>query len=426
MGLIQAPTSGGGLWPHDLKINSHRYLIKGVAFHSRSINPQLETVKYDGYARNVYEYWDEYDQKNNLFVIYWFLNNNDNLAYQESLKITEKKETSIQWGSFCEDVYKDNDDIPSHMSWSLLSFKYKTYEVLFGKVDKKNSGIDKASFLRFKDGIFPTDEEIYELYQLLSYIIGTELIPIGKSIYNNKKYRMQNYYNATYMLDVDRKISEREMPSLPIRNNDQYYLKIDSSQVFSDFLNKYFNNKEKYKLNVVLWYLNYSRTQHPFIKIQPLSSAFDILCSQFYEKGKKTIDENMFDKIKKWILQIIDEEITDDKMNEVFRGRISNLNNDSQNERNRNIFKDLSMELSELEIDALKSRNSNIHGINFNSDPVKIFKQANAYYVLVNRLLLKLLEFDKYIDSLVSKIFVIIIPAVAISQRWLFVLAKYR
>ena len=68
------------------------------------------------------------------------------------------------------------------------------------------------------------------------------------------------------------------------------------------------------------------------------------------------------------------------------------------NVRNKAIFEDLHLDLSQLEKDALQSRNKAVHGTLGNLRVKQIIIESSAFYVLISRLVLRILNMPLYID----------------------------
>ena len=198
---------------------------------------------------------------------------------------------------------------------------------------------------------------------------------------------------------IDKILNQSQLPPLPIRISDMYRFGINPQIIINDFFEKYINKKESYSLERVLWFLIYSRSQHPLTKIQSLSTAFDLLCNCFFRgKANIVVDKKIFNEALTEINKILDRYIKDERIRKYLKNRAVNINNNSINQRNKNIFQELGMELSSLESAAIRSRNTSVHGSLGNIDYIKIIKEANAYTVLLNRLLLKLIGLEFYVD----------------------------
>ena len=139
----------------------------------------------------------------------------------------------------------------------------------------------------------------------------------------------------------------------------------------------------KYSLIKNFAFTNYARTQPVEVKIQPLAATFDNICAQYFTNRENTIVSTaIFNKLKKDIL----------------KSKTSQINNQSQNQRNKIIFEELGLKLSKLEEKALKARNSSVHGSLDSKKLNELILLSKCYYTLINRLILKILDIPFYID----------------------------
>jgi len=375
-----------------------RYLLSGILINSTTYNYKENQITYSGTIQNINEYYNNNIAGEPKYSVYWFLNTSSELSYTECISIEGQEHETIQWGNLFNDTFNFNS--PRYIGWDAIKLKYLEYQCLFGRVKKDSNEIKKSSFLRFQDNAHPSIEEIKEIYLLLSYILGSELIYIGNTKYNNSSSPVGNEFNSTFRKDIEKVISNIELPPIPIRINDRYSLGIDPENQINLFIEKYLEKKNSLNLLTVIWYLNYARTQHPQVMIQPLSTAFDILCTSYFEKKSNTyIDKILFKKILSDFQPVLSKHIDDKNIMHELNNRFRNCNNNSINRRNQTIFKELDLNLSDFEKEALQSRNIAIHGSSIISiDPIKTIMLANFYATLMNRLLLRMLDMEYYID----------------------------
>ena len=146
-------------------------------------------------------------------------------------------------------------------------------------------------------------------------------------------------------------------------------------------------------------FINYARTQPVEVKIQPLAATFDKICVQYFTNRENTIVSTaIFNKLKKDIEKKIDELDVPEEQKYILKSKTSQINNQSQNQRNKIIFEELGLKLSKLEEKALKTRNSSVHGSLDSKKLNELILLSKCYYTLINRLILKILDIPFYID----------------------------
>ncbi len=371
-----------------------KYRVVGFNMSTSSTNAR-DSLTYSGTVRKIYKKYDSPIMGDKIFSMYWLLNTSNDISYTEVSEITKKEEEEYCWGSFATDKFDFHPE--RRFSRNLIKLKFKNFDFLFGKVDTKHH--KKASFIRFKDGVFISDEEFSELLHLLSYFIGVEFLHVGITYFNKSSSPIEQIFMSTFHSGIDKILDQYDIPPIPIRLSDHYSLKLDPEKLINEGIQAYLEKKDKFSLERILWYINYSRHQHPLVKIQPLSTAFDMTCATYYKgTDNNSIDKKQFANIKKEFFKILKTEISDKNLENEFKQRIANLNNNSTNQRNKNIFKDLEMQLSSLEKESLNSRNTSIHGTIGDVDYIKFIKQSNAYFTLINRLILRILNLQYYVD----------------------------
>jgi len=381
---------------YDSKFPMQSYELTGILITLMTELPGNKGLTYSGIISDIKECYNYEVVGNPTYSVYWFLNGSEELSYTEGIRISEKNYEKIEWGTFCEDEFEFKSN--RYFGRDAIKLKFKEYEFLFGRVKKDSNELNKSSFIRFRPNEDPTYEEIKEICMLLSYVLGVELICIGNTKYNSKSFPVYIEHRSTFRKDIDNVISSNELPPLPVRIQDCYSAKIEPDEQINMFIQKYLNYKEALGLESVIWYINYARSQHPMVKIQPLSTAFDMLCTAYFAKKPNThILPEVFNNIMKELKPILKKYITNEKDRNMLAGKFTNCNSLSLNKRNKALFTELGLELSELELTALNSRNKVIHG-SVNDDSIDSIIQASAYTTLMSRLLLSMIGMDYYID----------------------------
>ena len=328
------------------------------------------------------------------FVNVWLLNSPNEANFDVGITRKGSNTQIYEWGDFAKDEFCfDNGTL---VALAGIKMKYKSYDFLFIKADKFTNS--KTSFLRFEKKQFPSNEELEEIICILDFIFGMKFIYIGNTKYNTASSPVSDTYISSYRKDIEQILNEAQCPVIPLRPVDFHQFKIPTT----DLINKIFENFEKntkFSLQKNFALINYARTQPAEVKIQPLAASFDNICEQYF-KGKDNclIESSKFSELQNFINSKIDSlEITED-MKTILKSKTSQINNQSQNQRNKKIFKELGIKLGKLEKKALEARNGSVHG-GFDSKKInEIILLSKCYYTLINRLILKILDIPLYID----------------------------
>jgi hypothetical protein len=262
------------------------------------------------------------------------------------------------------------------------------------------------TFLRFNEGYFPADEEINDIINILSYLMGIELFLIGKTTFNSAKSPITNEYYSIFRDDIAFILDRNGLP--PVSITIDFRNTYDIEKFINDFISSYIKNKAKYPLEEVFWYIKECYKQNILNTIQPLSTAYDLICNSYIEKSSAAIliQEDEFDSLIESIRSAFSTIQPSDNKN-ILWSKITGLNRISGNQRNTLVFDLLDMEISDIEKQAIKERNIVIHGTKYPIDIERRKKMSLVFYTLLNRLILRLLDVHiPYIDYS-NKIFTI-------------------
>lgn len=324
----------------------------------------------------------------------WLLNSSKQANYDQSIIKTSSGNEHYQWGNFASEDFSFAEN--QSFSWAGIQLKYKSFDFLLIQSDSYTK--IKSTCLRFAKQQFPTDEELNEIINILNFIFGLTFIYIGNTKYNCKSSPISDCYMSTFRKDIDQVLNEVQLPVIPLRLNDFHGLKIHTTELINLILSKVSENTT-YSLIKNFAFINYARTQPVEVKIQPLAATFDNICTQYFAKRENTIiGKDIFYKLQKDIEQKIDELDVPDEQKDVLKSKTSQINNQSQNQRNKIIFEELGLKLSKLEEKALKARNSSVHGSLDSKKLNELILLTKCYYTLINRLLLRILDIPLYVD----------------------------
>lgn len=328
------------------------------------------------------------------FINVWLLNSPNDANFDVGITRSGSNKQSYQWGDFAKDEFCFDNG--TSLSWAGIKMKYKSYDFLFIKADTFTKS--KTSFLRFEKKQFPTNEVLDEIICILDFIFGMTFIYIGNTKYNKASSPVSDSYLSSYRKDIEQIIVEAQYPVIPLRAVDYHQFNIPTTKL----INKIFENIEKntkFNLQKNFALINYARTQPADVKIQPLAASFDNICEQYF-KGMDNclIESSKFSELQNFINSKIDTLEIAENLKTILKSKTSQINNQSQNQRNKKIFKELGIKLGELEKKALNARNGSVHG-GFDSKKInEIILLSKCYYTLINRLILKILDIPLYID----------------------------
>ena len=369
------------------------YLLKDFICDSFNYSTSGE-LSIDGIILNIESHYVNDSAGKPDFENIWLLNSSNQANYDQNIIKTSSGNEHYQWGDFAtEDIglaekYSE--------SWAGIKLKYKTYDFLLIKSDTFTKF--KSTCLRFEKEQFPTDEDLNEIVNILNFIFGLTFIYIGNTKYNCKSSPISDCYISTFRKDIEQVLNEAQLPVIPLRLNDFHVLNINTTELINSILFKVSENTTYYLIKNFA-FINYARTQPAEVKIQPLAATFDNICNQYFSKRENTIiSKEIFEEFKTDIDKKIDELDVSEEQRGILKSKTSQINNQSINQRNKLIFEELGLKLSNLEQKALKARNSSVHGSLDSKKINELILLSKCYFTLINRLLLKILNIPLYID----------------------------
>jgi len=324
----------------------------------------------------------------------WLLNSSNQANYDQNIEKNTSGNEHYQWGDFATEDFSSGE---SHSgAWAGIRLKYKNYDFLLIKSDSFTKL--KSTCLRFEKEQFPTDEDLNEIVNILNFIFGLTFIYIGNTKYNCKSSPISDCYISTFRKDIEQVLNEAQLPVIPLRLNDFHVLNINTTELINSILFKVSENTTYYLIKNFA-FINYARTQPAEVKIQPLAATFDNICNQYFSKRENTIiSKEIFEEFKTDIDKKIDELDVSEEQRDILKSKTSQINNQSINQRNKLIFEELGLKLSNLEQKALKARNSSVHGSLDSKKINELILLSKCYFTLINRLLLRILDIPLYVD----------------------------
>ena len=369
------------------------YLLKDFISDSFNYSTSGE-FSINGIVLNIESHYANDSAGKPNFENIWLLNSSNQANYDQNIIKTSSGNEHYQWGNFAVEDIGLAEKYSG--SWAGIKLKYKTYDFLLIKSDTFTKF--KSTCLRFEKEQFPTDEDLNEIVNILNFIFGLTFIYIGNTKYNCKSTPVSDCYISTFRKDIEQVLNEAQLPVIPLRLNDFHGLKIHTTELINLILLKVSENTT-YSLIKNFAFINYARTQPVEVKIQPLAATFDNICAQYFTNRENTIVSTaIFNKLKKDIEKKIDELDVPEEQKYILKSKTSQINNQSQNQRNKIIFEELGLKLSKLEEKALKARNSSVHGSLDSKKLNELILLSKCYYTLINRLILKILDIPFYID----------------------------
>ncbi|MGP8189047.1 MAG: hypothetical protein ACLQG5_03905 [Methanobacterium sp.] len=256
---------------------------------------------------------------------------------------------------------------------------------------------------------YPNTIEKDALREILGFIMGRELINVGYTKYDQCEEIVEDFVRSPPVrtpLDI---IKICDAPDSPPIN-----LGVNFEVVFNKFAPIYLDLRDKLKLNYLLYRYWTAQLLLLDVGIPVFGSALEDLIKRWIKANNSKfsgeyISKDNFERYLAKELYFLEEQLQDLEYNQnnvedpssIIYGKISNAYEMSISDKIKNFFSDIDLKIGEIENKAINARHGFAHGSFIKSD--KEFKKhinnSEAYKTLINRILLKLFDYEwKYID----------------------------
>ena len=327
---------------------------------------------------------------------YWFLNSDDNFYWNSATHIDKSFNLKIKIGGFEDSDVNINGG--SNSSRDACALKINNKDFLFGKIDKKHTGSYGGSFIQSKVSAPLSDSEVETIRYLLSFISGTPLIPLGKTIYAANHMIAGKSFLSSERYDIGQLVANSKQRIIPASLNLQIE-GVNWTEIINNLIAKYHSMKGIFPLDEVIENIHTYRILPLRLKIQPLATAFDLLCDAWFKsdlstsKGKNLQDVNYSSIINKY-MDDIKKDLGDSESSKAILNKIKSAHNMGMNQRINVFLDELGVELDDNERSIMHTRNKIVHGISGNIDYNDIFTKTHGYYSLLGKIILKILGYN--------------------------------
>lgn len=243
------------------------------------------------------------------------------------------------------------------------------------------------------------DEILNGIIEFLSFLFGNKLTHTGNSLINNQELVEANLFSCN--------ISKSGTAMPPIQFNSEYEWG-DITKLLNLYLPAYLDKRTRIGLKDALSRYWISKDTPIGANLPVLASALEIINHNFI----KDLDKELLEYLPKAEYQgLIKEELESiknkldylpAKEKQIIVNKICGAYQKGSNEKMRILFDKLELEIGKVEEQAIKLRNSMVHGSRDYSDIEDAYDDlilSRAYEILFHRIILKLVGYtDYYID----------------------------
>ncbi|AAM05982.1 hypothetical protein [Methanosarcina acetivorans] len=338
-----------------------------------------------------------------IFLIDWYLNGPEQHVFPRftNREITlnyERIRKSTNGSDIC---FKFNEPLSqgsldfAYINTGNVKFLISKVNTDFGPSWSKNIGIE----FRTEYGIIPDLEQRKVISEIISFIFGKQLIHVGYTVYGANGEILEQYSASPH---IDNLIYLCQKP-----NESPIYLKLNTAFNIENILNKLIPNylilRDELNLEKALL-LYWTALNTPIgIDLPIYSSALELIVNSWFKSTKSKIkglymEKQEFERLLSEELSKIEEILMSKEFGVAIANKMKNSNQMSVSDRFTYFFKEIDLKVGDIENKAIKARNPSAHGsAKWNDESFeKMNINAQAYKTLLNRVILKLLDYEEY------------------------------
>jgi len=334
------------------------------------------------------------------YRMHWFLNAPD-FGYTQSQNIDLSSRIEYVISNHHETIIERHNGVST--AWNAVVIPVNGADVALGSVPKEIAGDCGGSFIRVneKDAVAVGDPaRVQEVFQFAS---AQRLTYIGTTSFNSVDSAFRSEAVSTFREDT---AYLRHRGSMPLPFSSPYVPHVSPmhpEEALRQMMEVYARLRDTFPLQFIFAYISGSWALPLELKIQPLATAFDLFRAAWFRsdrsasKGKNLKDET-YTKLITPFLAEIQNALGEKETTAPIINRIKKANEMTQSEKNPVMFREMGLEIGEIEEAALRQRHSAVHG-STKIDHEKLHRNILAFETLLNRMLLRLMGFSIYLDA---------------------------
>jgi len=328
---------------------------------------------------------------------FWYLRSTERKfseTFERNRSVYKNKENK-----FSGELFEGFNDDYLFVKLSKYSFIIHKVPKHFGPSWSENIGIE----YRKEFGIIPDANEREAISEIVGFIFGKQLKNIGYTTFNEFGMPIEEVALNPWGNDVESICNSYELS--PIFKGEYKEMgKVEA--ILEQIIPKYLALRNEFNLDEALWRYWLANNMPVGTNLPMLMNGIEIISKAWFaSKKSKTngvyLQKKEFDILLKNELNLIEMKVKGLEYGDRIINRMKGNFQMGANERMEIFFKEIGLEVGEVEKNAIKSRNVMIHS-SYGSSPEeirKIIKLTDAYKSFFNRVFLKLLGYEEtYID----------------------------
>ncbi len=252
-------------------------------------------------------------------------------------------------------------------------------------------------------GRIPSVDERETISELCSFILGRQLLSVGYTIYDKDGNIVEEYACNPWGSDPRSLCSQPDFAPIGISYPS---LQANAEDLISQLLSKYHELRSSLHLENALWLYWIARAMPVGTNLPILAAAVETIMNGWFDSTKSSsrgvyIDKDKFENLLHEEIGAIKSKLKSKQYGDNITNRIQNAYCMGVADRFLFFFKEIALDVSKKEQDAIDARHAIAHGRmpNKKSEWKRLIRQSQTYETLFHKIVLKLLGYSgTYID----------------------------
>lgn len=251
------------------------------------------------------------------------------------------------------------------------------------------------------DGAVPDASSMDRKLELLSFILGRRLIPLGSSVLDKDLQLVRTVWRNAWSMNLSAECADRTMPPVPMEGGAP---KAVPEPMIAALFSLLCGAPDEVGLNDVFWRIWIARGSIIETRLPILAGAMEVLMQNWF-RGQSSKSKGSYYDNSAWrgvaarSRQVLEGDLGGRQYSERVLRRFDGLNNFGVNERFDFFFDEIGLSIGNVERRAIQARNAMAHGGASEGRLQALLDQERAYSTMLNRAILKIVGWEgEYLD----------------------------
>jgi len=335
----------------------------------------------------------------------WFLTGNSDINFPHTTsRSVDKTYKKLRSGIDREEEFRLVKS--SGSSRDYLSVKFADTSFIVAKVPKEfgpDWSFNISIEYRQSFGRIPDEKERESISELVSFVLGNQLLKIGQTFYDNSASLALQEYQNPWGDNVVSRCQRQAFPPVVIGNFHDWGR---AEILLNELITPYLEQRTQLRLKDALWKYWIAKYSSLGANLPIISSAVETLAERVLtihpEIKHYYIEFNEFiDTIKEELVSI-EKKLGSNPNKGIILNKLKGSAQRGSNEKLEMMFEIIKLPVDKIERKAIRARNKMAHsslGDISEKEIIETVRMTRAYETLFNRILLKILSYNgQYID----------------------------